>query len=404
VVTTGTSDATQSGSDTSSSAPEATQSNGYDENTKAVIKFIADLGDENLNKLAHLPDDAKQKLKDLIIKALNKSPITSKPKVAKPNQDIINNISSVLNKDAGASKLGEKNISVIAKGAAAGKTAEQIVKDLIKLNGTFEVTNDAKHAIGKALGEVGRQQNTGALTESETLLLKKSLDIINEYFKTSMLRNRVHEVLFEFVKDGDKTPSWSMASPKKKVKAGTTTEPVNYATQDPEKAVHSVDAKDKLSTQNEPVGDLLNKDADTGAETGDSDRSGEDKDQNPDEKMQPATPSAAPAATQPVDNKAITDKVTELRNTLKQYQDFRNKFKLNIAKEPFTALVTSIDDNAKTAKVNVMQSTGNRDAFNKSKKDVIKDGFLTIPYESVTSIDKSGSDNFGGKVARWFKS
>jgi hypothetical protein len=93
---------------------------------------------------------------------------------------IKNTVFGILKNDEAGKKITNiKNLETIAHGAANRKTAHEIVLDLKKdNNGTFEVTNDIRHLIGKALGEVGRQQDTSQLSENKKMLKQ----IVNESF------------------------------------------------------------------------------------------------------------------------------------------------------------------------------------------------------------------------------
>jgi hypothetical protein len=90
------------------------------------------------------------------------------------------NILGVLQNDEAGKKVqtgNPKNLETIAHGAAYRRNAQEIVDDLRAANGgTFEVTNDVRHVIGKALGEAGRSQDTSTLKES------KLRNIIRESF------------------------------------------------------------------------------------------------------------------------------------------------------------------------------------------------------------------------------
>jgi hypothetical protein len=89
---------------------------------------------------------------------------------APKTDEVKNKVLSTLQNDEGGKKLQQgnpKNLEVISSGAASGKKAEDILNDLRAANGgNFDVTDDVKHVIGKALGEVGREQDTSTLKES----------------------------------------------------------------------------------------------------------------------------------------------------------------------------------------------------------------------------------------------
>jgi hypothetical protein len=80
--------------------------------------------------------------------------------------DKANKLSSILQQDPGAGKLSKEVNDLIAKSAIEGKSAEEIRAEIKNKNSNFKVTDDVRHAIGKALGEVGREEDTSKLKES----------------------------------------------------------------------------------------------------------------------------------------------------------------------------------------------------------------------------------------------
>lgn len=87
-------------------------------------------------------------------------------------------VSQTLQKDPGAGKLSKEVNDLIAKAAVSGKNAEQIRMEIKNQNADFKVTDDVRHAIGKALGEVGRQEDVSKLKESRKLRFKKLFETI----------------------------------------------------------------------------------------------------------------------------------------------------------------------------------------------------------------------------------
>jgi hypothetical protein len=160
----------------------------------SVVDFLKLLkANGALDKLKDLDPATKQKIAGEILKLIQgdadaSSPTQSAAPEATANggqeESIKNNVMNVLQNDEAGKKVAHgnpKNLETIANGAANRRNAQEIVDDLRKVNGgTFTVSDDIKHVIGKALGEVGRAQDTSGLTESTMWLLKESYIILSE--------------------------------------------------------------------------------------------------------------------------------------------------------------------------------------------------------------------------------
>jgi hypothetical protein len=174
-------------------SPDVTkQSEISDDVKKDIVEFIRLLKNNgSLEKLKGMDTATKMKIADTIKATLN-SP------AKKPTSSTKNTLNTLASDSIGKT-IDKNSLKIIASGADSGKKAQQIVDDLRSANGgNYDVTDNIKHIIGKALGEVGKSEDTSLLKEAYSIVSELDTpvtkdDVINPTKTTAKPTNEPKE-------------------------------------------------------------------------------------------------------------------------------------------------------------------------------------------------------------------